>query len=213
MYYADVINEAIDILAPKFRGNVKYRSIVIRLNKLLGDNSLRFKIELVNLPKDQYAIGGLYDMFLDKRYIIFYFSNKTDTLFLSDKRKHDFLFNISQVIQHETIHAYQWSTRDCNEPIEKVDFKKLFYDTKKSEVEEYLLDPDEIDAYGHDIAMEINFYYKNKNPYEVLANIDEARKIFSYRYYKKAFRKNKHIWEKVKPKLLRKAYRWIPHAR
>lgn len=213
MYYADIINEAIDILKPKLLGTTTYRSIVLRLNKLLGDSSLKFKVERVRLSVNHYAIGGLYDMYLDKRYIIFYFSNKTDRIFLPEKKLNEFLFSLSQVIQHETIHACQWSTRDCDAPIERVDFKKLFYDTKKSEVEEYLLDPDEIDAYAHDIAMEIKFYYKNKNPYEILLNIDDAKKIFSYRYYKKAFKNNQQIWEKVKPKLLRKTYRWIPHAR
>ena len=75
---------------------------------------------------------------------------------------------------------------------------------------EYYGDADEIDAYAHDIATEIKRYYPNRNPYEVLKNINKTRKVHSYNYYRRTF--SKCEWGGIKKQLLKKIFNWIPHA-
>jgi hypothetical protein len=82
--------------------------------------------------------------------------------------------------------------------------------SSNEEEKEYLADPDEIDAYGHDIAMEIKFFYPKQDPYEVLNKIGSKRKLWSYNYYKKTFKGDD--WSHIKSRLLKKTYQWIPHT-
>ena len=212
MYFADIINVALEDLRPILKGKLDYKDVIRYLNKFLGDKTLKFKFEKIKMRVNHYAIGGFYDMQTDKRYIILYFSNKKDSIFIRKIKQNEFFFCLSQVIQHETIHACQWSKRDYDLYLPRTIPNNLIAEDN-NEDEKYLADPDEIDAYGHDIAMEIKFYYRNKDPYKVLDEIDNARKVFSYRYYKNTFKNNKQTWEKIRYKLLRKTYKWIPHAR
>ena len=114
---------------------------------------------------------------------------------------------LSQVIQHETIHQLQYQHRDCHD-IAKLDFRDLR--GSLNEEREYLADKDEIDAYGHDIAMEIKYHYPGKDPYNILKNISKVRKLPSYNYYKQTFKTTK--WSMVKKRLLKKTYNWIKYV-
>ena len=115
---------------------------------------------------------------------------------------------MSQVCQHETIHQLQWQNRESDEQPCTLDFRNLTGSI--SEEKEYLSDIDEIDAYGHDIAMEIKYSYPNKDPYEILKTIDSRRKVWSYIYYKKTFKGDD--WSNIKNRLLKKTYQWMPHV-
>lgn len=210
MYLAPKINEALENNKHKFLGSNSYRCIVRRLGMSFEfPKDLKFRVETFSdIESNDFTVAGLYDMTTDKKYIILNLSEFTDYLYLDKTTFPLFKFFISQAIQHETIHQLQWQHRDeINDPV-KLDFRN-FAGTLDEE-REYLSDIDEIDAYAHDIAMELKEFYPNKNPYEQLKKINRLKKLPSYSYYTSTF-KNCN-WQKVKNRLLFKTYKWIPHV-
>lgn len=213
MYFADTINEGILNIKPELIGTNSYKQIIKLLRSELGSETLKFNCQRINLPPDEYAVGGVYDSYRNIRHVVLFFSEYVDDFRLAPTKFKEFHFSISQTIQHETVHSDQWKRVKRREPIQTINFKKLYlnYEVSVKDTLEYLIDPDEMDARGHDIAMEIKFYYKNQDAYEVLNNIDKKRKLSSYNYYKQSFKKEG--WNVVKPKLLEQVAKWLPHAR
>lgn len=210
MYLAPNIEEVIESNKYRFLGRNRYDSIARRLNISFGHpKDLKFRFETFDdLDINEFTFGGLYDMTTNKKYVILNVSSAVKTLNLSRADFSSFKFLLSQTIQHETIHQLQWQHRDQVEDPVKLDFRNIHGTI--TEEREYLSDKDEIDAYAHDIAMELKFYYPNKNPYYQLHNIDRLRKLPSYRYYKDTFKHCK--WGKIKRHLLHKTYKWIPYV-
>lgn len=210
MYLAPQINQVFETNKSKFIGELPYTTIQRRLNSVFEfPKDLKFKVEsFEDFNVGEFNVSGLYDMTTDKRYVILNVSSLANNLCLTEYSFEDFKFLVSQAIQHETIHQDQYQFRQCDEDPVKLDFRN--FSGTLDEEREYLSDLDEIDAYAHDIAMEIRFYYKNRNPYDVLKSIDKTRKISSYNYYRKTFKKCS--WSKIKHKLLLKTYKWIPHV-
>jgi len=71
----------------------------------------------------------------------------------------------------------------------------------------YLADKDEIDAYAHDLALEILKYYFKNDPYVILSSLKNRRYCWTFQYYKRTF-KNQD-WVKVKKRLLKKTFLWL----
>lgn len=210
MFLAPEINQYIDNAKSNIIGNKPYHLITKALRDSFVDKDLKFKFEVFDdIDKDVFTVSGLYDMHTDTRYVCFNFSKNSKSISINRNNWNEFKFLTSQTIQHETIHKYQWQYRDVNFESEKVDFRNM--DTKVDNEERmYLSDVDELDAYGHDIAMEIRHYYPSKNPYEVLNRISKTRKIPSYGYYCRTFKGCE--WERVRKKLIQRAYKWIKYA-
>lgn len=213
MYLAGIINDVLESKKDKLIGKSTPFYICNVLNRAFKKiEPFKFKFEsYTDYSKDDYSVSGIYDMDDDVKYIILNFS-KHKTFFLKPEKWNEFKFAISQVCQHEAIHQCQWSmvTDPSIRSIEKdkLDFRNM--EGPISEEQEYLADPDEIDAYGHDIAMEIKYFYPKKDPYFVLNNINKHRKIWSYNYYKKIF-KNED-WSEIRHRLLKKTYKWMPYV-
>lgn len=209
MYLAASINNTLENNKKKLLGWNPYSSLTTKLDQAFRKKDLRFKYERFNfIDKDDFSISGLFDMSTNKRYIILNVSADCFDFRLKKENWEDFKFSLSQVIQHETLHQLQWFHREpCNENMH-LDFRNMI--GAKEEEREYLSDLDEIDAYGHDIAMEIKYFYPRKDPYEVLKNISKCRKLWSYTYYKKTFKGCE--WSEVKNRLLKKTFLWLPHV-
>jgi len=194
----------------KFKGFVSYRSIATRLrNTFKGIDNLKFKVvKFEELDVNEFSVGGLYDQTTDMKYVILNLSKYSEEMLFDGHLWKDFSFLVSQTIQHETIHQDQFKHReDCDEEAE-IDFKFTPLDTVEDRY--YLSDNDEIDAYAHDIAMEIKHFYPLRNPYEVLKSISSKRKLPSFSYYKNTFKGCE--WGGIKKRLLLKTYKWIPHV-
>ena len=207
MFLAKEIDYALEKSKPKLFGTNSYKSITYTLNRSFGKKDLKFRYETFdNFDEDDFSVSGLYDQNTDIRYIIFNFSSDVDKLTIDNWRV--FKFETSQAIQHESIHQLQWQHRDPGEDSYKLEFR-LMQDSDDDDPE-YLADVDEIDAYAHDIAMEIKFYYPNRDPYEVFRNINRCRKLASFSYYKKTFRNCD--WLDIRKRLLTKTFRWIKYV-
>lgn len=209
MYLAPKIDEVLESKKSKLIGRSKYYYVTSVLNRAFQKvEPFKFRYETYeDYGKDDYSVSGLYDMDTNIRYIILNLPKDKKYFTLDDKRWDEFKFAISQVCQHESIHQCQWSFRNGyeleNEPLE---FRNK-NDEPVDELQLYLADPDEIEAYAHDIAMEIKFYYPKSNPYEVLKAVGRKKKVWSYAYYKKTFKGEN--WDNIKKHLLKKTYRWL----
>jgi hypothetical protein len=210
MYLAPDINKVLIDNEKMFHGKLTYTTIVRRLGRIFDHpRDLKFKFETFSdIPENDFTVSGLYDMFYDKKYVILNFSNKQNTINLDRYTVEPFFFLVSQTIQHEAIHQHQWANREPEDEACKLDFRIM--NGTIQEEREYLSDIDEIDAYAHDIAMEIKRYYAHRDPYEVLKNIQRTRKLHSYNYDRRTF--SKCDWDKIKKQLFKKTYNWIPHA-
>ena len=209
MYLAETINGVLESKKDKLIGTSSYFYICNVLNKAFSKvEPFKFKYETYEDYGDEdYSLSGIYDMEKDKKYIILNFTKTQKNFTLKPEKWKEFKFGISQVCQHEAIHQSQWSFRDSYSiEQEKLDFRNI--EGTIEEEQEYLSDIDEIEAYAHDIAMEILYFYPKKNPYEVLSNINKHRKLWSYKYYKTTFKNEE--WSDIKHRLLKKTFKWIP---
>jgi hypothetical protein len=68
-----------------------------------------------------------------------------------------------------------------------------------------LSDVDEVEAYAHDLAMEIEFYYSKYKINDVLRNPSRFRKLTTYKVYKNAFKNTD--WTNIRKMLLKKTYK------
>lgn len=211
MYLASTIDQILEDKKPKLIGKPSYFYIANTLNRSFK-KTLPFKFRFETFDDygpDDFSISGLYDMEEDVKYIIFNFPTERKHYKINNDNWRDLKFAISQVCQHETIHQLQWQHRKkLDVESAELDFRNLSGDI--SEDKEYLADIDEIDAYGHDIAMEIKFCYPKKDPYDILRTIDSRKKLWSYNYYKKTYKGDD--WYDIKKRLLKKTYQWLPYV-
>lgn len=211
MYLASQIDEILESKKDKLVGRSSYYYITGVLNRAFRKQvPIKFRFETYqDYGKEDYSVSGLYDMDADVRYVILNFPKSCKTFTVKENKWKEFKFSLSQVCQHESIHQCQWQHREGVEfDKEPLDFRDI--SGTKSEEKEYLADVDEIDAYGHDIAMEIKFYYPNENPYAVLKNVHRKKKLWSYKYYKNTFKGDD--WSDIRYRLLKKTYLWLPHV-
>lgn len=211
MYLAGLIDNVLESKKDKLVGRSTYFYICDVLNRAFRNvEPFKFRFETYyDYGREDYSVSGIYDQDDDKKYIVLNFSKTCKTFTITPEKWKEFKFSVSQVCQHESIHQCQWSM--VSDPsLKEVTGKLDFRMEQVNDDKEYLADPDEIDAYGHDIAMEIKFYYPKKDPYDVLRNINKYKKLWSYNYYKKTFKGED--WTEIKHHLYKKTYKWIPYV-
>lgn len=210
MYLSKDIEQRFTQNRLKFNGFVSYRALTTRLrNTFSSFTDLKFKvIKTKDLDVNEFSVGGLYDQTTDNRYVILNLSIYSREMLFDKSLWKEFTFLVSQTIQHETIHQDQFKHRAYDDEIAELDFKYTTSNTVEDRF--YLADNDEIDAYAHDIAMEIKHFYPLSNPYNVLKSIGSKRKLPSFTYYKNTFKGCD--WSDIKKRLLLKTYKWIPHV-
>jgi len=211
MYLASLIDEILESKKDKLQGRITFKDVCTTLNRSFCKKA-PFKFSYnkqKNIKKDEYCISGLYDIDQDIKYVIFSFSSRSK--YIDIRKWNEFKFNVSQVCQHETVHQCQWQNRDPDSYKSlEVDFRDL--GNNKKQDQRYLSDPDEIDAYGHDLAMEIKHYYSNKAPEKIIKNIHRLKKLGTYYYYKRTFCNDREKWKTIRTKLLKKVMKWLPHV-
>jgi hypothetical protein len=74
----------------------------------------------------------------------------------------------------------------------------------------YLSDIDEIEAFAHDLALEMQFYYPGKKINDILSRPSRFRKLTTYKVYKRAF--GKTDWSDIRKNLLKKTYKWLSNG-
>jgi hypothetical protein len=211
---ANDINQRIDAWAPKLQGSVPHQKIRQSLHRCLKPFDVKIALQPEHeLEAHQVCMSGLFDSEIESRNITItlHFGTCVDEFIFDEYSWSEFRFQLSQVVQHELLHRSQSERRQhLDNPC------TLYYDVKagaKSDKDQmdYLAEFDEIDAYAHDIAMEIKYYYPRQDPYEILGSINRRRKVWSWNYYARSFRHSSD-WSEVRNRLLKKAYQWLPHV-
>jgi hypothetical protein len=190
----------------------KLNKIVVPMGAKLSikrDKELRLKKE----SKQQiYSFSGYFDTMKENNAVrIFaHFPSNRKTFKFTKTNYAGFIFMFSQVLQHEFIHESQYAFRpEHSDRLVKVHHSDKLSKQRLKQIE-YLSTWCEIEAYAHDIAMEIKQYYPKVKPDNIIRHIDAYKKLYSYKPYKEAFKGTE--WNKLKKSLLRKIWRWIPSA-
>lgn len=182
----------------KFVGSLMHSKIRRVIDDIFKEYQIKTKIiRSKDILKDDFFIGGYYQDFTVVLEISV--SSKTDHLILTEKSVDNFLFVIAQVVCHELIHYLQDLARYDHSP--SLRHMRDYSDTEQ----QYLSDPDEIQAYAHDIAMELQRHYPD-DVFGALRKIGTKRKSVSAKYYNKTFGKSD---SKVRRRLLSHIYKWL----
>lgn len=223
MYLANKLHKELDehFSADEFLyKRVKYSKISESLNKILKPLDARVRVirdKKMKVPygsKHQlYTISGYFDTLKKKNAIMINIHlNPSKKEFKFTKSAYNgFKFMFAQVVQHEFIHKTQYTYRPAQSDRQvKVHYSHQLSKERLKEID-YLSSWCEIEAYAHDIAMEIKQYHGDKNPAMVIKQIDKYRNLYSYNSYKQAFKGTD--WSRLKKSLLRKVWRWMDSAR
>lgn len=202
--------------------NLEWLSGAISLSKLKRelDSLLKpygAKVKLVPISfsskKHWYMIGGeytpgKYHMPIDIE--LCYNRNKT-YIYFTEKRRKRFIFLLNQTLQHELVHKIQFKTKGD----EKFYTHHFYFQPGKTFSShkrlEYLAIVEELEAYAHDLAMEIKYHYPHIDPKQIIENIDSFSNLTTWKMYRRAFKRTK--WNHVRTELLRKTNKWLPHIK
>jgi len=226
MYYAPILYEDLkNNFGPEYIGQeLRYSQICRRLNKFLTKTGSKVKTykdptleQSKNSKYQPFTFSGYYEGDKEEFPItIFIHMEPNRNYFKFTKNNYsNFIFVLSQTIQHELIHFSQDCFRDEDyEYSEQEKTLKVKHSNRlgKQRIQQikYLSDWSEIEAYAHDIAMEINFYYPDQNHYHILKNMEKYPKLVTYRYFTSVFKGTE--WFDLKKTLISKILRWIDYA-
>lgn len=214
MIEAPEINKRVEKFQDKLVGYQNPIEIREVLQKMLKPWNVKINIRRSDdVPIQEISIGGSFDH--EKRgkqiELDVYLNPHQKKFGWNEYNTPGIMFLLRQVLQHELIHQYQMQHRQEESRGMVTYYSVVSRDPAKQEECDYLSELDEIDAYAHDIAMEIRHYYADEDPYEVLKNIRRKRYLTSWKIYTKAFKKCKD-WSQVRQRLLTKVYNWIPYV-
>jgi hypothetical protein len=197
MYLSSKIFRILDSNKHEFVGTRSTLDLKKNLQKLF--KSFNLIVTIYNTEEDfEYILGASYDNESNKIEMnIFLYKDLVD-FSLKEEEWRSFRFKISQILQHELIHREQHR--------KKVVDNGYFHSDEKS----YLSNPDEIDAYSHDIAMEIVHFYGETQKYEIIRNISNKNEVASYKIYENIFKDSN--WESIRRKLIKKTYLWLDYV-
>jgi hypothetical protein len=191
------------------KGYVSEADLLQKVESLVKPYGCKVIIKQNKLPKAAYfTFGGEYCPISTRQAItIFLILNASKTgIYFTKNRLKIFLFLLSQTIQHELIHKSQCKNN-------KKFYTETYHFTKGSKSNrlstlKYFAMKEEVEAYAHDLAMEIKYYYSDIDSNIVLRNINNYDQLSTWRLYRSAFKKSR--WPIVRNQLLKKTYKWLP---
>jgi hypothetical protein len=212
MYLGKQIWRRLNKLSDWITGRVGPTSIEEKVNEMLTPYGAKCRIIQLKLSnkKTWFMIGGEFDpSTIFKPITIDICLNSTKKyIYFTQKRKERFLFLLSQTLQHELVHKLQWKHGSSS-----AFYSKYYYFTpgnskSSPKTMQYLAMVEEIDAYAHDLAMEIKFLYPHDDPAKILKNISQYPDLNTWKMYSRTFKRAR--WLQVRNELLRKTYKWLP---
>lgn len=210
MFLASKINKRIaslyhDLSSRTEIGYDELQQVVYKAVKPLG---VRVDVCRDELPKRAFAIGGYFEPERVRQPIMIelFVSQKAESIRVSKKWLANTSFVLFQTLCHELVHKYQYKHREPESVvwiIELDDFAEM------DEQQSYLAELDEIDAYAHDIALELAFYHPDTCMEELRTM--QSPKISSWSLYTEAFEGTS--WREIHNRLLKKVYKHLTQIR
>ena len=222
MYLAGTINALLDASFPASQWlgrQVPYKALSRHLNATL--KPLKIKVRVVKSDavtpyekkRELFDVAGEYVEVGRKKSIIVtvHVSERREYLTLTKSALNRLVFFISATAQHELIHAdqflqYPHKTRRAL----SVAHSSRMGKARKQQIE-YLRHWHEIDAFAHDVAMEMKFFYPDIDTAEIVRYIEQYPKLISFRLYTTVFKGTE--WSSIRKTLLRRILKWIPSAK
>jgi len=99
------------------------------------------------VPEGHLVVGGYYDPDIDEIEVVIYYNPDDEEIEFNNQIFNDFTHQLQQTIEHEVIHRGQYLTRGHHRIVVGTGDKKR----------DYLYDPDEVDAFSNDIALDIRY--------------------------------------------------------
>jgi hypothetical protein len=213
MYLGSKIWRRLNKHSEKLIGQLTHKQFLDEVQTLLKPFGAKVELKHHDLKTKRFCIvGGEFTPGVVRTPITIFLhvnSNKSN-IYMSRKKIRSFLFTLSQTLQHELVHKYQFQ-RSGNQRF----YTHSYYYTMGSakgggQSMEYLAMVEEVDAYAHDLAMEIKYHYPDIDPKEVLKNLNNYDNLTTWYIYKRVFRKAR--WKYVRNELLKKTYKWLPYV-
>jgi hypothetical protein len=209
MFLAPKINKCVaslyhDMSSREVIGHDELRQVFQKAVKPLG---VRVVIRKEELPKRAFAIGGFYEIDRVRQPVCIelFVSQKSEEIRVTKKWLANTAFVLYQTLSHELIHKYQYKGRD-NHPCWIIDLDDR---VEMDEQQAYLAELDEIDAYAHDIALELAFYHPDTCMDELRTM--QSPKITSWTLYTESFEGTS--WREIHNRLLKKVYKHLSQIR
>lgn len=170
-----------DWVFPLIGQSIEPRLFARRLHRFLNkDHPIRLKLitSVENLDPDDFSIGAEYDPDLDqqhkKQIIINLFINhyKNDPWLITNEIAERFTVEMVEILVHEYEHQHQYRSRRYR--MNREHFVSEHKDTQIKDDQEYLGNPDEIEAYAANIAARIWIlnYGLNTNVFDAIDSTD-----------------------------------------
>jgi hypothetical protein len=187
---------------------VGYRELRNIINDAVKPFDATANLIKTDMPHNDIGIGGSFEPHKTRCPITIeiFVSKFRNKITLSNFLIRETMFAIFQSLSHESIHKSQYRNRDNNPAIW---FLTLDDEQPMTEKQTYLAEIDEIDAYGHDIAIELVHRYP-KSYMDQLRNTHMMTPI-SWQMYLEAFEGTE--WSDIKNRLLKKTYLHITRIR
>ena len=169
------------------------------LIKTLNDKLKGFHVTMHHhkTVTDSFSFSAFYDFHMNR--IDIYLCCKDDFI-LNEDEYDDFKFELSATIQHEMIHEYQYSMRG-EDYIGELYFAGFDEFNPKEDIH-YYSDKDEIEAYAHDIMLELSRNNFDLDALRKSSTIGLDASKYLYTYYE-VFKDWNHP---VMKRLLKKCY-------
>lgn len=207
MHCSAQINRQTQIGKPRLVGETLYKDFCRAIQDIYSEYDVRVNyIYSEKIDAHDCAIGGYYFPDDDMLTIELMVSPASSTIRIKEAEWQNFAFLLAQTIQHELIHRYQYTIRDDDVTLTRIDY----YGGSSSEERDYYSEYDEIHAYSHCLALELTNKYKGKRLEKVLRCSKLIRGCPTWAIYKKVFRKND--WQDIRRALLKHTIKWLPTA-
>ena len=181
------------------------------LKSIIENNFRKYRVRVNIVPSfddiglNLMGFGGSYDDESDMIDLDIFVTDTEDNIIsIPESFWGEFKFKLMQLLAHEIIHRNQFIARDGIS-----DSKKYRVHKNPTDDQKYLSDADEIDAYSHDIALEILNFYKKSEKTDIFSSFYKKSKLESLSIYKKTFENTN--WTKIYRKLVKKSYKWVDY--
>ena len=207
MYCSNHINSLTRFGKQRLVGEILYGDFCGAIKEIFKE--YRIGVEYIysdSIKANDLALGGYYEFEDDSITLELIVSPNSSTVIVKEAEWQGFAFLLSQTVQHELIHRYQYTVR----PQDVFTQRFEYFGGLSTENRDYYSEDDEIHAYAHCLALELNYKYKGKRLEKVLRNPNSIRGCDTWNTYKRVFKG--FDWEDIRRALLKHTIKWLPSA-
>jgi hypothetical protein len=191
---------------------LSYSEISKRLNAALRTVQAKVRVAKSTIISDNEKVRPVIDVIgsaEDQKIIItILVSPDRDHFHFTQIRYRNFLLMLSMATHHELVHRKQFSIyKKAIHRLIPVRHSSRIGKERKADID-YYREWIEIDAYAHDIAMEIKYFYPSIDSLRVVRHIESYPKLAHFKRYATTFRGTE--WGEVRKMLIRHIIKWLP---